>query len=169
MTYDEAMGRIQAAAVAAGMQPARTPLIYGRDALVGRTSEFKLLRWMATKLHTFLVAAPFPAGVTAAELDTFMGAALQHASSNKGGLPRGFQTGVAAIVVAVTQRPSPEAVAWATKVHGRNFAAFPWPVLVDIESHTAVQPNRMVIGGLYSSYLKGLGRSLAIEPITAAG
>jgi len=27
----------------------------------------------------------------------------------------------------------------------------------------------MVMGGLYSSYLKGLGRSLAIEPITAAG
>jgi hypothetical protein len=168
MTYDEAMGRIEAAAVAAGMQPARTPLMYGREALVGRTSKFKL-QWMATRLHTFLVAGTFAAGVTVPELDSFMGAALQHASSNKGGLPRGFQTGVAAIVVAVTQRPSPEAVAWATKVHGRDFAAFPWPVLVDIESQTVTQPNRMLLGWMYSPYLKGLGRRLAVEPISAGG
>ncbi len=142
MTAEEALARIEHAAGAAGLQPVRVMLGSGRPALAGRTSEFRW-RWIATRLHTFLVAAPFPPETGPAELDGFIAEATRYAKDSKGGLPRGLQTGVAALVVAVTSGASPGAVECASEVHGRQFAANPWPVLVDTASGTVTQPQKM--------------------------
>lgn len=161
MTPDDALARIEQAAGAAGMQPVRVTLGSGRPALAGRTSEFRW-RWMATRLHTFLVAAPFPPGTGPAELDAFIGEATRYAKDNKGGLPRGLQTGVAALVVAVTSGASPAAVEWASEVHGRQFATIPWPVLVDTASGTVTQPQKMKLGGVYKAYLQEMVRNVVV-------
>jgi hypothetical protein len=153
MTPDEVLGRIEQSTGAAGMQPVRAQLEDGRGALVARTKQFRL-RWMATQLHTFIVAAPFPASPSRGDLDFFIRSATQYAKANKGGLPLGFQTGLATIVVAVTHGASPEAVDWASSVHGRQFSAIPWPVLIDTAVPTLVQPQRMVIGGIYKAHLQ---------------
>lgn len=168
MTPEDVMGRIEQSTAAAGMQPTRVQLFDGWTALVARTKQFRL-RWMATQLHTFLVAAPFPQAPTRADLDRFMGAATQYAKTNKGGLPLGLQTGVAAIVVAVTSGATPEAVDWASSVHGRQFSTIPWPALVDTAVPTLVQPQRMMIGGIYKAYLQNLVQQHVAGALTAPG
>ncbi|HET8620077.1 MAG TPA: hypothetical protein VFM27_14015 [Acidimicrobiales bacterium] len=147
------LDRIAQSAAAAGMPPTSADLA-GNTVLVARRSDFRL-RWMATRLHTFLVASAFPPGTaTADQLDRFLHLALDHAVANKSGLPRGLQTGVAVVAVAVTTGAGPEAAAWASSVHGRRWAAIPFPVLVDGASGQVVHPKRMVIGGIYASHLR---------------
>jgi hypothetical protein len=165
MTPEEALARIEHAAGASGLQPVRVTLGSGRPALAGRTSEFRW-RWIATRLHTFLVAAPFPPETGPAELDGFIAEATRYAKDSKGGLPRGLQTGVAALVVAVTSGPSPGAVEWASAVHGRHFAAVPWPILVDTASETVTQPQKMKLGGIYKAYLQEMARKVVVAPVT---
>jgi len=165
MTPDEVMGRIEQSTAAAGMQPQRVELIAGHTSLVARTSQFRW-RWMATQLHTFLVAAPFPEALSREQLDGFLSAATRYAKANKGGLPLGLQTGVAAIVVAVMEGASPEAVQWASNVHGRQFSTIPWPSLVDTRVPTVVQPQRMVIGGIYKSYLQQMVQQHVMGAVT---
>ena len=165
MTPEEVMGRIEQSTGVAGMQPQRVELIPGHTSLVARTSQFRF-RWMATQLHTFLVAAPFPGALSRVELDGYMAAATRYAKSNKGGLPLGLQTGVAAIVVAVTAGASPEAVEWASNVHGRQFSTIPWPALVDTAVPTVVQPQRMVIGGIYKAYLQEMVQRHVVAAVT---
>jgi hypothetical protein len=155
MTPQEVIERIGHSTAQAGMQVVRTQL-YGVDTLVARTAEFRL-RWMATKLHTFLVASPFaPGTANRSALDGFMSAAMQYAKANKGGLPVGFQTGIAVLVVAVTEQADAAAQEWAATPHGRQFGVIPFPVMVDAASHQLTRPQRMVIGGIYSGYLKDM-------------
>ena len=104
------------------------------QALVGRRSQFRWA-WMATRLHTFIVATPFPAGTaTRATLDSFLNDATEFSIANKTGLPRGLQTGTAVLVVAVTEHAIPEAVEWAAKPHGRRFAMCGRPMAHEISS-----------------------------------
>jgi hypothetical protein len=143
--------RIRSSTEAAGMEPT-TELLSGRSALVARTSAFRW-RWMATKLHTFLVASVVPPGT---DLDVFLRAATDHAIANKGGLPRGLQTGSAIVAVAITSGATESDLAWGSTPHGRQFAAISFPVLVDAANGTVVHPQRMVIGAIYTGYLKGI-------------
>ena len=90
MTPEEALATIEHAAGAAGLSPGRVTLDSGRLALAARTSAFRW-RWIATRLHTFLVAAPFPSETGSAELNGFTAEANRYAKDSKGGLPRGLQ------------------------------------------------------------------------------
>ena len=128
----------------------------GLRVLVARTSQFRF-RWVATKLHTFLVATVFPPGTaTPDQLDGFMQAALGYAQAHKGGLPVGLQTGLAAISVAVTEYTDPAAQSWAATPHGRKFGMLTFPVLLDVTTGAVTRPPRLVVGGVYSGYLKGI-------------
>lgn len=75
------------------------PALRRGTALVGRRSDFRV-SWFLTKLHLFTVAVPLP-HVTLAAIQDFTQVAVQHAKDEKGGLPRGFQTGVAVFPVMV--------------------------------------------------------------------
>lgn len=155
MTPHDVIQRIGQSTAAAGMQPTTTA-IYGNQVLVAQTSKFKL-QWFATKLYTFLIACEFPAGTAdPASLDRFLTGAAEFAKANKQGLPLGLQTGIAALVVAVTEHADPAAHQWASAVHGRQFAVIPFPVLVDAATRQVTRPQRMVLGGVYSKYLKRL-------------
>lgn len=155
MTPQEVIDRIGQSTAAAGFQTSREILL-GNDVLVARTSQFRW-RWFATKLHTFLVAMTFPPGTASPDqLDGFLQAAAEYAKANKGGLPGGLQTGTAVLVTAVTEGADATAREWANAPHGRKFAVLPFPVLVDAAADQLVRPQRMILGGVYSGYLKGL-------------
>lgn len=164
MTPHEAIERIAWSTGQAGMNPSQQRL-QGSPVLVARTSEFRW-RWFATRIHTFVVAAPFPAGTaTADRLGGFLRAATEYAKANKGGLPRGLQTGVAVIVVAVADSADHAAFEWASAVRGRKFAALPFPVLADTAAGQVVMPRRMVLGGIYKAYFQSLATQHVVTPL----
>jgi hypothetical protein len=155
VTPQDAVERIGWSVGQAGMNPTKA-MLYGNEVLVARTSQFRLL-WFATKLHTFVVVSTFaPGTATPSGLDAFLRAAAELAKASKGGLPVGFQTGIAVLVVAVTEGADAAAHQWASASHGRQFAVLPFPVLVDTATGQVTRPQRMVLGGVYARYLKGL-------------
>ena len=155
MTPQEAITRIGQSTAQAGFATS-DEFIRGVRVLVARTSQFRWI-WFATRLHTFLVAGVFPPGMaTPDQLDGFMRAAMEYGKANKGGLPVGLQSGVAAISVAVTEHADPSAHQWAATPHGRQFGVLSFPVLLDAATGEVTRPPRMLIGGVYSSYLKGI-------------
>lgn len=124
----------------------------GRPVTVGTRSEFRW-SWMATRLHTFVLATAFDADVDEETLDRFLASACQYAVRHKGGLPRGLQTGSAAVAVAVVEAESATVVNWASRMHGRRFAAIPYPVAAITASGRVISPRRFAIGALYARHL----------------
>lgn len=148
----EVLGRIEASLAGAGFKMVRDS-VGGRQAVIGRTSAFRL-RWMATRLHTFVLAAVFEGGTARPDkLDRFLDESSQYAKTMKGGLPRGLQTGTAAIAVAVAESGH-DAGDWAVKPHGRSFAALTYPVLVDVGRRSVTSPPRMVVGAVYVPWFR---------------
>jgi hypothetical protein len=163
----DVLAAIEASLAAGGFNMTRDS-VGGRQAVIGRTSAFRL-RWMATKLHTFVLAAVFE-GATARpdKLDRFLEESSDYARTMKGGLPRGLQTGTAAVVVAVAESAG-EAGDWAVKPHGRKFAALTYPVLVDVARRTVTSPARMVIGAVYVPWFRQVVADHVAPAVAAAG
>jgi len=158
-----AIGKIESAFGAAGLQPSRVN-VGPAVAVVGTTSRFRW-RWIATKLNVCMYAAWFLPATPVEMLDQYLAAACQDAIDRKGAM-RGMQTGVAAITVAILDSATPEQVAWASTPHGRRFAALTFPVMVDASTRRVVRPERMVLGGIYTGYLKELVSTHIEGPIT---
>lgn len=127
----------------------------GRPSVIARRSDFKV-KWFATRLHTFLIATSFVSTPAADELDVFLRGSREHAVANKGGLPRGLQTGTAAIAAALVPEVPPGLSEWARRSHARRFAAITFPVLADLSTGSLVHPERMVVGGIYRRHLRGV-------------
>jgi hypothetical protein len=158
------LGRIEQALQPLGVQRVT---LDGRLALVASMSQFRW-RWAATKLTTFVIVSLFTeASPGRVELDRFLDAGIQGAIQHKGGMPRGLQTGCAAIVAAVAERPGEAALDWASKVHGRRFAAIPFPAIVDLSTAQVHRPRRMVLGGIYGPHLKRTVDELIAAPVRA--
>jgi hypothetical protein len=153
MDPNEAVARIGASLEIAGYEPEQE-LLGDRQVLVGRISMFRW-RWFATRLHTFVAVAAFPPlGTHREALDDYLHRCTELAIARKGGLPRGLQTGVAIVAVAVTSGADDSLRDWATKVHGRQFAAIPFPVVADTAARTVTRPQRMMIGAIYAGHLR---------------
>lgn len=154
MTTDDALRAIATSTERAGMTVGHDD-ICGRTALVARSSKFRW-RWMATRLHTFLIAAAFGAGeATPEHMDDFLEAARDYAKATKGGTPLG-QTRTAAVAVVVTDGTRAERDEWALQTHGTEINALAYPVLVDIARGTVSHPKRLILGGAYSSHLRNV-------------
>lgn len=125
----------------------------GVPVLIGRRADFKW-RWMATKLHTFTVAAALPE-ITIPAIETFTDQVLTYAKKTKGGMPVGIQSGIAAFPVLVSDRVDPAAVRWAEAQQRNKWACMARPVVVD-STHQYVGTYRgtPAIGLVYSSYFE---------------
>ncbi len=157
-----ALARI--AAALAPLEPQRTEIV-GRPTVIARTSEFRW-RWFATRLHTFILVTDLTdSPPSRADLDHLLRIGVDHAREHKGGLPRGLQTGSAAIVAALLAGPTPDSDAWSDKVRGRQFAAMPFPVAVDVHSRTIRYPARMVVGGIYAAHLREVADRYLRDPL----
>ncbi|MEW1722161.1 levansucrase [Streptomyces sp. NPDC093109] len=124
----------------------------GAPVLVGRRADFRL-RWMATRLHLFTIAAAVPY-VTVETIATFTTQSLRYAKTNKGGLPVGLQTGVAVFPVLVSERVDPAALAWAREQQRNEFACFARPAVVDsAKGEVGFFRGKPLIGRAYAAHL----------------
>ena len=121
--------------------------------LVGHRSQFRM-RWLATRLHLFIIAAVAPV-VTVETLSRFTEAAMDYARQNKGGLPAGFQTGVAVFPALISDRVEPDAAAWAASRQRLKFACVGRPAVIDTGTGQVSQYRRTpLIGSVYGRYLR---------------
>ncbi|MEZ0447223.1 hypothetical protein [Cellulomonas sp. ICMP 17802] len=126
--------------------------IGGWPTLTGYRADFRL-RWMATKLHTFVCVRSVPV-VTVDELSAFATASLEYTKAAKGAM-RGAQSGVAAIAVLVGETVEPAAAEYARKELVRHFAAFAWPVTVDLSTgQRSSHQGRPAIGAIYTGWMR---------------
>ena len=126
--------------------------IGGWPTLTGYRSDVKL-QWMGSKLHLFVCVRAVPV-VTAELLEGFNKAALEYTKSAKGAM-RGAQSGVAAIGVLVGDTVEPDAVEYARKQLVRNFAAFAWPVAVDLATGERTSHHgRPTIGAVFTGWMR---------------
>ncbi|MFF5052628.1 levansucrase [Micromonospora sp. NPDC000663] len=124
----------------------------GTPVLIGYRGDFKM-RWMATKLHLFTIAAP-ATRVTAASLETFSTSAMDYVLARKGQL-RGFQNGVAVFPALVGTEIEPAAAAWAQEKQRLRFAALSRPVTVDARTGAAAAfRGNPGLGFIYAAHLR---------------
>ncbi|MCC3767362.1 levansucrase [Streptomyces sp. UNOC14_S4] len=124
--------------------------------LVGRRADFRV-RWMATRVHLFTVAAAMPE-ITRPDIERFTRRVLTYAKANKGGLPLGSQTGVIVFPVLVGERVDPEAVAWAEEKQRGEFACMARPVVVGVaRQRVGFYSGNPFFGRVYASYVNEKG------------
>ncbi|QUW81734.1 levansucrase [Streptomyces mirabilis] len=123
----------------------------GVPVLVGRRSDFRL-RWMATKLYLFTVAAAVPE-ITVPVVEGFTEQVTKYAKDTKGGLPVGLQNGVGAFPVLVSDRVDPAAVRWAEERQRVRFACMTRPVVVDSSRpYVGMYRGKPALGRIYATY-----------------
>ncbi|MCW7946546.1 levansucrase [Streptomyces hygroscopicus] len=123
----------------------------GTQVLVGRRSDFRM-RWMATNLHLFTVAAAVPV-ITAGTIESFTDSVLKYARDTKSGLPVGLQTGVGAFPVLVGESVEPAAVHWAEAQQRTRFACMARPVVVDsTHQYVGMYRGKPALGRVYASH-----------------
>ncbi|MER5381443.1 levansucrase [Streptomyces sp. NPDC006465] len=128
----------------------------GVPVLVGRRAEFRM-RWMATKLHLFTVAAAVPE-ITVPALSGFTDQVMRYAKDTKGGLPVGMQNGIGAFPLLVSDRVDPAAVQWAEAQQRVKFACMTRPVVVDSSrQYVGMYRGKPVLGRVYASYFNEKG------------
>ena len=121
---------------------------------------------MATRVHTFVFATRFdPAPEQVERLDRYVDLACQYAVQNKGGLPRGLQTGTAAVVVVVVDQATPAVTEWAHHLRGRRYAALTYPIAAETSTGNVIHPRRMVLGAIYDSHLRSVAREIVAPAI----
>ena len=167
MTPQDGLDALEHAVRGAGIDVRRDELA-GRHAVVAHWAQFRW-RWFATRLHVFLIACPFSAADASKDtLDRFLVSAREYAVSHKQGLPRGFQTGVAVIAVAVAEELAPNATDWAAHPAGVRFAALAYPVSLDLRTRRCTRPQRMVFGAVYVPYLRRFVDSIVAPVLTGS-
>ncbi|MET7593574.1 levansucrase [Streptomyces sp. NPDC004082] len=123
----------------------------GVPVLVGRRADFRM-RWMATRLHLFTVAAAVPE-ITVEAISGFTDQVMKYAKDNKGGLPVGLQNGIGAFPVLVSERVDPAAVQWAEQQQRLKFAVMTRPVVVDsARQYVGTYRGKPALGRVYASH-----------------
>ncbi|MCG2799552.1 MAG: hypothetical protein L6367_13580 [Cellulomonas sp.] len=121
---------------------------------------------MATKLHTLVVVSTAPQ-VSGEGLALFAKSSLEWAKVVKGQL-RGAQVGVAVIAAVVADQADESAVAFARKNLVRGYAAFAWPVVVDLgPGQRTAHAGRPAIGAIYTGWMRGQIDTLLPAPHTS--
>ena len=148
--------RVRAALAQQGYEVSSTT-VDGRPVIAGRRADFRWT-WFAVRLHTAVIVRPFTAAeATLATLDQYLDECSRWAVAHRSGSPMlGLQSGTAAVAVAVLTGGAGEGAAWASRAHGRRFAAIAYPVAVDLDAGTVVEPTRMVLGGIFVPFLRGV-------------
>jgi hypothetical protein len=126
----------------------------GGTVLIGHRSDFRI-QWVASRLHLFTIAAAFPE-VSVTDVKSFTRSAQRYSMNHKGGLPAGFQTGIAVLPCLVSEHVDPDALAWAgTKRGFSEFAVMARPVVVDV-ARGVISAFRSTgfVGAIYGPHLR---------------
>jgi len=134
--------------------------VAGQDVGVGRQSWFRW-RWFATRLHVFVVIFDVP-GLSTGVADELTAAALDYAVAHKGGLPRGLQTGTAAVPVFLAGEADDGVRDWFAQAPKHRFAALRFPVLVELGNASLTYfLGWRRIGRVYLAHLHGIAEGVA--------
>jgi hypothetical protein len=166
---DRYLADVRTALGARGFELLRTE-VAGRAVDAARRSDFRW-RWMAVRLHTSVIVASFSGAEARRDvLDEFLDAASRWAVQNRAGRGLlGLQSGTAAVAVAVIRDGAGDALSWASESHGQRFAALAYPVAVDLSAATIVQPRRMVVGRVFTPFLRGIVRDVLKASLSPPG
>ena len=134
----------------------------GATVVVGHRSDFRW-RWGAARLHTTVTVAAFGADVGLPALESYLDASSR--ATRTGRIPRGLQTGTAAVAVAVLPSVSGTARGWADRAHGHRFAAVAYPVVVGLSPAEVVEPRRMRIGWVFRGFLREIVVDVVRTPL----
>ena len=115
-----------------------------------------------------MLVTGFPDETGPEPLEDFLKAATAWAVEHRSGGSLGIQSGVAAIAAVAMAELSPEARAYGSRPHGRKFAAIAYPVAVGTTTGEVVQARRMVIGGVFSSFLREVVKDVLESPFLPA-
>jgi hypothetical protein len=129
--------------------------VEGAPARIARRSFFRW-RWLATRLHVFVVAFETAvADVDEAQRRT--DGALEYALSHRDGLPRGVQTGVVSVVVLGADGMGAELRNWAGREPRARFAVLRLLIVVDLQTGEAFTPwQRGLRGIVYTAFQQEL-------------
>ncbi|MDX6233809.1 MAG: hypothetical protein QOH68_2881 [Nocardioidaceae bacterium] len=128
-----------------------------------RRSDFRI-RWFLTRLHTFVVffAIDHP---TEADVSAVADLAARWAKSVKGGLPIGFQTGVAVIPVIVSSGADEAMLQAALAKPRKRFSTMVFPMIADPVRLLLATYNRTVAWGIaYMDFLADQQRIIVGAP-----
>jgi hypothetical protein len=135
-------------------EPTEPAVLGGTSYPTFRRVDFRW-RWFGSRLHTFVFVVELPQA-SLAQVVAIAEAARAWAREHKGGLPRGFQTGAAAVPVFIV--PDVGALrAWAESPQSLQFAAPLFPVVIDVYGRDAAYRTRAQhVGFIYEPFLRGL-------------
>jgi hypothetical protein len=124
---------------------------------------------VGTRLHTFVIA------FTVRDLDPTIAAELtaaaqQYAIRNKGGLPRGLQTGSATVAAFLTDCDAAHVRSWFELKPQHRFAALRFPVLLEVGSGRVTYfRDRLRAGAVYSGHLQALVGDIIAPVVMTSG
>ena len=128
-----------------------------------RRSDFRL-RWFLTRLHTFVVFIVVDRA-TGADLSAIADLTAKWAKSVKGGLPIGFQTGVAVIPVIVSSGADEAALQAALAKPRKRYSTMVFPMIADPVRLSIAAYNRTVAWGIaYMDFLADQQRIVVGAP-----
>lgn len=95
------------------------------------------MKWKATQLNTFIVAADFgDNSVNAQTIEDFLARAFEYAKKNYKGWPRGRQSGLAVIGIFISKNIDQSAIDYCKKLKaGKKYSGFAIPVSIDSSSN----------------------------------
>jgi hypothetical protein len=130
-------------------------MLGGRESVVARRSEFRW-SWVGTRLHVFMFVLSLPR-VDVEEAERLTDEASAYAVKHKGGLPRGLQTGTAAVPVFLARQVDERTLHWASREPRHRFAALKLPVVAEHGAgRVTFYRGRWKRGWIYSSYVTEL-------------
>ncbi len=158
-------------AIAASLQRDRFAVAQrepGEFAVVGRRSDFRW-EWFATRLHTFVLVFHITE-LTTDTAEAFTAQAQSYAITHKGGLPRGLQTGTAAIPVLLAGRLQRGISDWVERRPKHRFGALRFPVVIDLERQSATYFAGKWGGGyIYREHVLSIVRKDIVQPLVETG
>lgn len=133
--------------------------IGNQNATVGVKGVFKW-SWLATKLTIFITVGT-PETISINTFEEFAIDSVDYAIKNKGGLPRGFQTGIASIAALASNNVNQDVKEFAQKQPAKHFAAIQLQVVYDLKENKAYYYEGTPIWGrIYYGYLKDTIKNL---------
>ncbi|MGA8296673.1 MAG: hypothetical protein WB770_06495 [Acidimicrobiales bacterium] len=143
------------------------PAFRGRPALAGYRSDFRW-GWFASRLDTTVALTVFAHDEPfEAALDGYLEDVLYWGLRQRKVRRSGLEPWNAAIAVAVLTLPSEIPPAWARRAHGHRVGSLGYPVAVDLVKSSVVQPEVMVIGRRFASYLREITDRVVAAPLKA--
>jgi len=111
-------------------------------------------KWGATKLKIFSFLA-YSGEINKQQIESYSKECLRYAIKNKKGLPRGWQNGVVANNVLVSERVTADAIAFVTSRPDKHFSAFEMPGVYDLSSGSLYFYSGGVIwGAVYDKFIQ---------------